>query len=880
MARKKQEEEVIIENISSEPLEEVMADRYATYAKYVIQDRAIPDVRDGLKPVQRRILFAMYNSGNTFNKPTRKCAHSVGEVMGKYHPHGDTSIYDALVRMSQDWKVNAPLIDFQGNNGSIDGDSPAHYRYTESRLSLLANEMLKDIDKNTVDMQLTFDDSEFEPSVLPARFPNLYVNGSEGIAVALATEIPTHNLKEVIEATIYRINHNSCDLDSLLNILPGPDFPTGGIIYNSDGIRSIYETGKGRIEITSRYRCEEAGSIKQIIISEIPYKVNKKVLVFEIDKIRHSKAIDGILEVRDESDFSGTRIVIDLKKNCDEKLIINYLENKTSLKVSYSANIVAIVNGRPKTLSLIDYLDAYIEHQNIVVKRLLAFELKKLKERLHVVNGLIIALENINEVVDIIRKSKDKADSKNNLVLRFNLSNEQAEAIVMMPLYRLSHTDVDTLLNEKKQLEADIFKREEILADQKKINKYICSDLSRISKAYGIERKTTFENKQGDTKIDKRLLISKDKIFFSVTRDGYFKRSPYKSYTSSLLTSPYPEIKEGDALVAIDMAYTTDFLLCFTNLGNYMFVPIYELNDSKWKDEGSHINSLITINGSEKIVSVIALEKLRDDLYTILLTKNGQIKRVCLSSYSDSLRSRPSKCIRLGNGDELVDVKLSTGNANIMVFSDCGSYGYFNENELIPLSLKASGVKSMSLKGGKHAVALIIVQEKERSKIVLITDKSCLRIYDTFKGNVASRLAKNQIAFKVFKSDVHKLVYAHKVVYDKAYSGEKITNKDEMSLVAYVNNNYSPIEFSINEFYLSDNEYAKKNMSSMSSKNRIKHVFSKTIDYVDDKVISQPIIIKKELNNIEQQQIEEAPENEKPTSGVEQITLFDDFDLE
>lgn len=877
MAKKKQQEEVIIENISSEPLEEVMADRYATYAKYVIQDRAIPDVRDGLKPVQRRILYAMHTSGNTFNRPTRKCAHSVGEVMGNYHPHGDTSIYEALARMSQDWKVRAPLIDFQGNNGSIDGDSPAAYRYTEARLSQLASEMLKDIEKNTVDMQLTFDDTRFEPTVLPARFPNLFVNGSEGIAVALATEIPTHNLKEIIDATTYRISHPNCQLDELLQIMPGPDFPTGGIIYNGEGIKQIYETGRGRIEITSRWQIGDSGSIKQIIISEIPYKVNKKQLVYEIDKIRHSKSIDGIIEVRDESDYTGFRIVIDIRKNSDANLILSYLENKTSLKISYSVNMVAIVDGRPKTLSLIDYLDAYIAHQKDVVTRLLNFELDKLNARLHIVEGLILALTNINEVVKIIQQSKDKADSKINLMEKYKFSNEQAEAIVMMPLYKLSHTDVETLISEKDQLLRDINYRQDVLSDPKKINRYIINDLNTIAKTYPSPRKTSFKDKEAVGKIDKRLLISKEKIFFAVTRDGYFKRSTYKSYTSSLNSNPYPELKEGDVLVGLNMAYTTDFLLCFTNLGNYMYIPIYELEENKWKDKGSHINSLITMNSNEKIISVLVCDKLRNDLYTILLTKNGQIKRTPLSFYTDSLKSRPFKCIRLANGDELVDVKLSTGNANIMVFSSGGFYAYFNENELIPLSLKASGVKSMSLKGGQYAINLVIAQENERSKIVLITDKSCLRIFDTSKGEVMPRLAKNQIAFKTFKNDTHHLVYAHKVVYDKIYQGQdNILEKDEMSIVLY-DNNFEPNEIIINDFHLTDiDKYAKKNIDSMLVKSRIRYVFNKGVDYVDDKIVSQPIVLRKDLTNIEQELLDDEKETKK--GNVEQITLFDDFD--
>ena len=421
MGRRKIEtpEVVIKENISVEPMEEVMGDRYATYAKYVIQDRAIPDVRDGLKPVQRRIIFSMYKSNNVFNKPTRKCAHTVGAVMGTYHPHGDTSIYEALARMSQDWKVRYPLIDFQGNNGSIDGDSPAAYRYTESRLSELSNELIKDIDKDTVDMQLNFDDTEFEPIVLPSRFPNLFVNGTEGIAVALATEIPPHNLREMVDAITYKINHKSATCEELMDFVKGPDFPGGGIIYDSDGLKSIYLTGRGRIEVASKCEIVKEKDIQQIIISEIPYKVVKIQLVYEIDKIIHAKNVDGMIEVRDESDWKGIRIVIDCKKDAKVDLLLKYLMSKTSLVTSYSANMVAIVDGRPKTLNLLDYVDSYIAHQVEVITRKSRFDLKKCSDRLHIVEGLILATLNINEVVNIIKSSKDKADSKVNLMNRY-----------------------------------------------------------------------------------------------------------------------------------------------------------------------------------------------------------------------------------------------------------------------------------------------------------------------------------------------------------------------------------------------------------------------------------------------------------------------------
>lgn len=865
MARKKEIiiEEPIIENIAVEPLEEIMAGRYAVYAKEVIQDRAIPDVRDGLKPVQRRILFSMYKDGNTRNKPTRKCAHTVGAVMGKYHPHGDFSIYEALARMSQDWKIRYPLVDFQGNNGSIDGDSPAAYRYTESRLSELANEMLKDIDKNTVDMQLTFDDTDLEPIVLPSRFPNLLCNGSNGIAVGVATEIPPHNLKEVSEAIIYRLTHKTSTIEDLMEIVQGPDFPTGGIIYKGDGLKSIYLTGRGRIDISCRAKLIENGNINQIVIDEIPFGIAKNVLVFQIDKIAHSKSIDGILEVRDESDGNGIRIVVDIKKNAPSDLILNYLLNKTYLKTSYSANMVAIVNGRPKTMSLLDFIDAYIDHQVKVVTRKCQFELKKYKDRLHIVEGLIIATLNINEVVDIIRKSKDKADSKLNLISRFNLTNEQAEAIVMMPLYKLSHTDAQILLDEQTQLNALISSLDEILSDRNKLDRVIIKDLKEVVKKYGDERKTSIEEKYIETQVDKRLLISKEKIYFSVTRDGYFKRSSNKSYISSYDKNKYPEVKQGDVLIAIDSAWSTDYIICFTNLGNYFYLPIYKLEDTKWKDKGVHISSLVNMNNSEKIIHVMVANKLRDDLYLVFLTRNGQIKRTCMKDLETSLRIRPSRCMRLSNGDELVAVRVATGNANVMVFSDMGNVSYFNENDLMPVSTKASGVKSMSLKGGQKAVGLLVFQENEKSKIVLMTDKACLRIFDTSKAELTQRLGKPQVAFRCFKSDIHKLIYAEKarVVEDK------------MDLLLY-NNQMEEKEISVDDFHLTEiDRYAKKNVDQISSKHKLAFVFNFGVETINDDLKSQPIVLKKDVNPLEEEE-----KQEDNSSNLEQISLLDDLD--
>ena len=875
MARSKKNdivEENYVENISIQPMEDVMGDRYATYAKYVIQDRAIPDVRDGLKPVQRRIIFTMFRNNNVFNKPTRKCAHTVGAVMGTFHPHGDTSIYEALARMSQDWKVRYPLIDFQGNNGSIDGDSPAAYRYTESRLSELSNELVRDIDKKTVDMQLNFDDTEFEPTVLPARFPNLFVNGTEGIAVALATEIPPHNLKEIIDATIYRIGHKTATVEDLMTFVLGPDFPGGGIIYESEGLKNIYLTGKGRIEIASRCEIVQNKDNQQIIVSEIPYKTQKNQLVFEIDKIVHSKAVDGLLEVRDESDYKGIRIVIDCKKDAKADLLLQYLMNKTGLVSSYSTNMVAIVDGRPKTLNLLTYIDAYIAHQVDVVTRKSRFDLEKFQARLHIVEGLIYASLNINEVVEIIKKSKDKADSKLNLMNRYGFSNEQAEAIVTMPLYKLSHTDEVILEKEKATLEKDIETLKGILEDEAKLNRVLVRELKAIAEKYGDARRTSIEEKQEVAPIDKRELIAKEDVMVALSRDGYIKRSTLKSYRSSG-DNPLPGLKDGDCLIGAGLLSTTDYLICFTNQGNYICVPVHKINENRWKDEGVHLNAFSTLNPNEKIVKGIAVSELRNDIYLAILTKFGQIKRMPLNNIELGKRSRPIRNMRLLSGDEISGVEVLSGNSNIMVITSNGNVTYFNENELNILGNKAAGVKSIAGLGKNNAIALLTFDPEEKSKIILFTDKAHYRIFDNAHFNLTARLGKVQQVMPCFKSDIHNVVNAFKLD----------TKQDLLKINLFLDND-TYYTFDLDNYYLTDlDKYAKKNID-IGAKERIAEVLDTDIEIINKHTVSHPITVKEkpvytssDSDNDDEKPVELEPiEDEK--EGFEQISIFDDLD--
>ena len=875
MARKKIDlvEENYVENISIQPMEDVMGDRYATYAKYVIQDRAIPDVRDGLKPVQRRIIFTMFKNNNVFNKPTRKCAHTVGAVMGTFHPHGDTSIYEALARMSQDWKIRYPLIDFQGNNGSIDGDSPAAYRYTESRLSEISNELVREIDKKTVDMQLNFDDTEFEPTILPARFPNLFANGTEGIAVGMATEIPPHNLKEIIDAVIYRIGHKTATCEDLMQFVLGPDFPGGGIIYESEGLKNIYLTGRGRIEIASKEEIVQNKDNQQIVITEIPYKTQKNQLVFEIDKIIHSKAVDGLLEVRDESDWKGIRIVIDCKKDAKVELLLQYLNNKTGLVSSYSTNMVAIVDGRPKTLNLLTYVDAYIAHQVDVVTRRSRFDLEKFQARLHIVEGLIQASLNINEVVEIIKKSKDKADSKINLMARYGFSNEQAEAIVTMPLYKLSHTDEVTLENEKVQLLKDIETLKGILEDESKLNRVLVRELKAIADKYGDDRRTLIQEKEEIAPIDKRELIAKDDVMIALTRDGYLKRSTLKSYRSSG-DNPLPGLKDGDELIAQGMVNTTDYLICFTNQGNYICVPVHKITENRWKDEGDHLNAFSTLAAGEKIIKGLAVSDFREDIYLGVLTKYGQIKRMPLNMIEKGKRSRPIRNMRLLNGDEVVDIQVLSGSSNLLVLTSNGNVTYFNENELTVLSSKAGGVKSVAGLGKNNAVALIAFDEEEKNKVIMFTDKGHYRIFDNAHVNLTARLGKVQVVMPCFKSDVHHIVSAFKLN----------TKADLLKINLFLNNN-EYFTFDLTDFYLTDlAKYAKKNID-IPSKTLVDSVIDTNIEIVNKNTVSHPITVKERpqptLSLEEGEEVDEVEEvkEEKPDKeGFEQISIFDDLD--
>ena len=636
-------------NIQELSLEAVMGERFGRYSKYIIQERALPDIRDGLKPVQRRILFAMNEDGNTFDKPFRKSAKSVGNVMGNYHPHGDSSIYEAMVRLSQYWKLREPLIEMHGNNGSMDGDPPAAMRYTEARLSEIAAEMLKDIDKKTVEMVPNFDDTEFEPTVLPARFPNLLVNGATGISAGYATEIPTHNLSETIQATIYLMDHPKAELDDLMKFIKGPDFPTGGIMLGLDGIKKAYETGRGKAMLRARTRIEDVrGAKQQIVIEEIPYEVNKALLVKKIDEIRLQKKAEGIAEVRDESDREGLRIVIELKKDANAQGILNYLFKNTDLQISYNFNMVAIDHKCPKHVGLKKILESYLEHQRIVVTKRTEFDLNKAKERKHIVDGLIKALSILDDVIKTIRASKNKKDAKANLVSSFDFTEKQAEAIVSLQLYRLTNTDVTALQNEAEDLERKIVEYTKILNNGKELDKVIKKELKTIDKKYGTPRLTEIRAEIEELKIDTEVMVAQEDVMLLVSRDGYVKRSSLRSFKAS--DESDNGLKEEDVVVLMKVANTLDHLLMFTNKGNVIYRPIHDIVDSRWKDTGEHLSQTVGLSDDERVIEAFTFDSLEKEGAFVFATKEGMIKQTLLKDLKPgrTYRSRrPSSNLKL-----------------------------------------------------------------------------------------------------------------------------------------------------------------------------------------------------------------------------------------
>ena len=748
MPKKKTETEKVIEKIFDYTLEDIMGERFGSYSKYIIQDRAIPDARDGLKPVQRRILYSMHKEKNTYDKGYRKSAKTVGDVIGNYHPHGDTSIYDAMVRMSQPWKTRLPYIDMHGNNGSIDGDSPAAYRYTEARLSKISNEMLRDIDKDTVEFSPNFDDTTVEPTVLPARFPALLVYGAQGISAGYATNIPPHNLGEVIDATIHRIDYPNCELDTLMKYVQGPDFPTGGIVEGLQGIKEAYETGRGRIIIKSRYEVVKEKTLTQIVITEIPFEVNKALMVKKIDDIRLDKKVDGIVEVRDES-AADIRIVIDCKKSANVDLIINYLLKNTDMQISYNFNVVSIVNRRPKLLGLKEALDAFIAHQREVVRRRTEFDLRHAKARYHIVEGLIKCISILDEVIKVIRASKNKSNAKENLVKEFEFSEAQAEAIVTLQLYRLTNTDVVALENEKAALEKIINGLTAILGSEEVLKSVMKKDLRAVRDEYKTPRLTDIKEEITEIKIDESEMIPKEDVVVAITKDGYIKRTSYRSYSSSNLEDI--SLKENDYLMGLYEMNTTDTILVFTSGGNYLHIPVHIIPDLKWKDMPKHVSNVIEVPSEETIIGAIPAYDFKTEKNVIICSKNGLIKRSKLKEFKLQRYNKATSCMKLKENDSVISVSIEDYDT-VFLTTNTG-YGLSFKTEEIPLvGVKASGVKAMKLKDD-YLVSMNVFSYQNFEYITIITKNGTGKRVRLQEFDISSRTRRGIQVLREVKSN-------------------------------------------------------------------------------------------------------------------------------
>ncbi|HII1625001.1 TPA: DNA topoisomerase IV subunit A [Staphylococcus aureus] len=747
----------IIQDLS---LEDVLGDRFGRYSKYIIQERALPDVRDGLKPVQRRILYAMYSSGNTHDKNFRKSAKTVGDVIGQYHPHGDSSVYEAMVRLSQDWKLRHVLIEMHGNNGSIDNDPPAAMRYTEAKLSLLAEELLRDINKETVSFIPNYDDTTLEPMVLPSRFPNLLVNGSTGISAGYATDIPPHNLAEVIQATLKYIDNPDITVNQLMKYIKGPDFPTGGIIQGIDGIKKAYESGKGRIIVRSKVEEETLrNGRKQLIITEIPYEVNKSSLVKRIDELRADKKVDGIVEVRDETDRTGLRIAIELKKDVNSESIKNYLYKNSDLQISYNFNMVAISDGRPKLMGIRQIIDSYLNHQIEVVANRTKFELDNAEKRMHIVEGLIKALSILDKVIELIRSSKNKRDAKENLIEVFEFTEEQAEAIVMLQLYRLTNTDIVALEGEHKELEALIKQLRHILDNHDALLNVIKEELNEIKKKFKSERLSLIEAEIEGIKIDKEVMVPSEEVILSMTRHGYIKRTSIRSFNASGVEDI--GLKDGDSLLKHQEVNTQDTVLVFTNKGRYLFIPVHKLADIRWKELGQHVSQIVPIEEDEVVINVFNEKDFNTDAFYVFATQNGMIKKSTVPLFKTTRFNKPLIATKVKENDDLISVMRFEKDQLITVITNKGMSLTYNTSELSDTGLRAAGVKSINLKAEDFVVMTEGVSENDT--ILMATQRGSLKRISFKILQVAKRAQRGITLLKELKKNPHRIVAAHVV---------------------------------------------------------------------------------------------------------------------
>ena len=791
MKSKKKEESLLSgEDIVPSQMSDVLIQAFNRYAKAVITDRAIPDVRDGLKPVQRRIIYDMFDQGDLYSKPTVKCATIVGHVMGHYHPHGDSSIYDALVHLSQGWKMEEPLVDFQGNNGSIDDDPAAANRYTEARLSRLSEYLVRGIEKETVEMVPTFDDKSLEPTVLPARFPNLLVNGTQGIAVGSTTFIPSHNLGEVIDATIYRITHRRANLDDILSFIKGPDFPTGGILDDKAAIRSLYETGKGTLTVYSHVTIDHEENA--IIIDQIPTGVVKIDFVANLTKRKETDNLDNIEEIVDESAKDDVHIVIKVKKGASPEDVLNYLQSKGCLRNNLSCNFLAIVKGHPKTLPLLEILDAYIDHQREIETRAAAYDLRQDQKRLEIVAGLVKVYSIVDEVIAKIKKCHGKESVKEMLKTDYGFTENQAEAIAMLPLYRLSNTDIVALREEDQSLRADIERLKGLLSDSEKLDKEIVKSLKEVRKEFARDRKTAIlDEKLVFNAVDQTKLIAREDCYVAITEDGYSKRTTpksYQAYCDANKDDPLhlPKTKPGDRIVFCKKCSTHDSLLFFTDKGNYGYLPVYLLPELKWKEEGKHLNNLLTLKANEKVVRVFLLNDFKEGINVVMLTRENKIKRTPLTEFRQAgLTKRTLRaCKLLNDADSLVGVALTGGNSDLIVCDRLGRASRFNESDIPLVSLGAMGVKAISSTiDNTPLVSLVALSSKEAALLLILADRRAARLVSSTKIETTERLGAKTNLVRIFKKNPMNIVSLSKVEKIRGQKNVVSATSEEQNIV-------------------------------------------------------------------------------------------------
>ncbi|VKQ03802.1 topoisomerase IV subunit A, ParC [Streptococcus pneumoniae] len=756
-----------------------MGERFGRYSKYIIQDRALPDIRDGLKPVQRRILYSMNKDSNTFDKSYRKSAKSVGNIMGNFHPHGDSSIYDAMVRMSQNWKNREILVEMHGNNGSMDGDPPAAMRYTEARLSEIAGYLLQDIEKKTVPFAWNFDDTEKEPTVLPAAFPNLLVNGSTGISAGYATDIPPHNLAEVIDAAVYMIDHPTAKIDKLMEFLPGPDFPTGAIIQGRDEIKKAYETGKGRVVVRSKTEIEKLkGGKEQIVITEIPYEINKANLVKKIDDVRVNNKVAGIAEVRDESDRDGLRIAIELKKDANTELVLNYLFKYTDLQINYNFNMVAIDNFTPRQVGIVPILSSYIAHRREVILARSRFDKEKAEKRLHIVEGLIRVISILDEVIALIRASENKADAKENLKVSYDFTEEQAEAIVTLQLYRLTNTDVVVLQEEEAELREKIAMLAAIIGDERTMYNLMKKELREVKKKFATPRLSSLEDTAKAIEIDTASLIAEEDTYVSVTKAGYIKRTSPRSFAASTLE----EIgkRDDDRLIFVQSAKTTQHLLMFTSLGNVIYRPIHELADIRWKDIGEHLSQTITnFETNEEILYVEVLDQFDDATTYFAVTRLGQIKRVERKEFTPwrTYRSKSVKYAKLKDDTDQIVAVAPIKLDDVVLVSQNGYALRFNIEEVPVVGAKAAGVKAMNLKEDDVLQSGFICNT---SSFYLLTQRGSLKRVSIEEILATSRAKRGLQVLRELKNKPHRVFLAGAVA-EQGFVGDFFSTEADVN---------------------------------------------------------------------------------------------------